>query len=86
MSRDPLRPLLLAAVVLGAAFAAFFDGIVDHHILGIHHVRFGPGYLRRGVSGNLRAPDMARASSQLAGPVPRNSGRATVKDRPHNTV
>lgn len=31
------------AVVFGAGVFNVVEGIVDHHILGIHHVRFGPG-------------------------------------------
>jgi len=32
------RPLTAAGVILGMAFAAFFDGIVLHQILGWHHM------------------------------------------------
>jgi uncharacterized membrane protein len=35
---SPTRPLLAAGVVLGMAFAAFFDGIVLHQLLGWHHM------------------------------------------------
>ncbi len=36
--RSAARPLLVAGVLLGVAFAAFFDGIVLHQILGWHHM------------------------------------------------
>ena len=32
------RPLVTAGIVLGMGFAAFFDGIVLHQILGWHHL------------------------------------------------
>lgn len=40
MSRlpSPTRPLLVAAIVLGVGFAAFFDGIVLHQLLNWHHM------------------------------------------------
>ena len=33
-----IRPLVTAGIVLGMGFAAFFDGIVLHQILGWHHL------------------------------------------------
>lgn len=36
--RSVTRPLLVAGVILGTAFAAFFDGIVLHQLLGWHHM------------------------------------------------
>lgn len=41
------RRLLIAALLLGIGLGGFFDGnvLVDHHLLGLHHVRPGPDAL-----------------------------------------
>ena len=36
---------LLGSVLLGAGLFNLVEGIVNHHVLGIHHVRQGPGQL-----------------------------------------
>src|SRR4051812_47208038 len=47
--RRPRAPLstrtLVGAVILGWGFFNLVEGLIDHHILGIHHVVEGPGHL-----------------------------------------
>lgn len=44
--RPPLRNAVLAGGIL-AGWGVFnlVEGVVDHHLLGVHHVRHGPGEL-----------------------------------------
>ncbi|HKO49168.1 MAG TPA: DUF2243 domain-containing protein [Polyangiaceae bacterium] len=39
------RPSLLGGMLLGWGIFNFFEGLVDHHLLGLHHVHPGTGQL-----------------------------------------
>ncbi|MFC6718717.1 DUF2243 domain-containing protein [Natrialbaceae archaeon GCM10025810] len=50
--RPAAKPLVLAGVVLGLGFGGFFDGIVFHQILQVHHML--SSYPDQGVATDLR--------------------------------
>lgn len=61
VSKDPSAekstPLFLGALLAGAGLFDFIEGLIDHQILGIHHVKPGPhefawdmGFLALGLS------------------------------------
>jgi uncharacterized membrane protein len=63
------------AILLGAGVFNVLEGIVDHHILGIHHVRIGPGQVTWDITFLIFGAVLAVAGWSIAR---RAAGRATA--------
>jgi len=59
-------PTFLGAILMGAGIFNLVEGIIDHHILGIHHVKSGPNELAWDLGFLLLGAVMAVAGWALA--------------------